>query len=89
MLAERAAMWSGAEAFVPLRHEWVAYERIAAPMRLAVVAAEDQKFPGHHGFDIDSIEAAIEAWMEGGRLRGASTISQQVARNLFLWRGKQ
>ena len=88
MLAERLVMWSQLEAWVPLRRRWVDYEQIAPAARLAVVAAEDQKFPEHHGFDIDSIEAAIDTWMAGGRLRGASTISQQVARNLFLWRAR-
>lgn len=55
-------------------------------MRLAVVAAEDQKFPQHYGFDIDSIQDALrDYYLQGDNLRGASTISQQVAKNLFLW----
>jgi monofunctional biosynthetic peptidoglycan transglycosylase len=57
-------------------------------MRLAVVAAEDQKFPHHWGFDFDSIANAVEHQGAKGRLRGASTITQQVARNLFLWPGR-
>jgi monofunctional biosynthetic peptidoglycan transglycosylase len=57
-------------------------------MALAAVAAEDQKFPGHFGFDFEAMAEALEEIEEGGRFRGASTISQQVAKNLFLWKGK-
>jgi monofunctional biosynthetic peptidoglycan transglycosylase len=53
-----------------------------------MVAGEDQKFPFHHGFDFDSIQNAVDAADEGRRLRGASTISQQTAKNLFLWNGR-
>jgi monofunctional biosynthetic peptidoglycan transglycosylase len=53
-----------------------------------MVAGEDQKFPFHHGFDFDSIQDAMDAADEGRRLRGASTISQQTAKNLFLWNGR-
>jgi monofunctional biosynthetic peptidoglycan transglycosylase len=53
-----------------------------------MVAGEDQKFPYHHGFDFDSIQDAVDAADEGRRLRGASTISQQTAKNLFLWNGR-
>jgi monofunctional biosynthetic peptidoglycan transglycosylase len=55
---------------------------------LAVVAAEDQKFPVHSGFDLEAIEDAMDERKSGRRTRGASTISQQVAKNLFLWPGK-
>lgn len=88
MLAERARMWTGVEDWRALRHQWVDWSDIAPAMRLAVVAAEDQKFPQHMGFDIDSLMDAIGEYREGGRLRGASTISQQTARNLFLWGGR-
>ncbi len=57
-------------------------------MALAVVAAEDQRFPDHWGFDTREIAAALQRHLDGGQLRGASTISQQVARNLFLWQGR-
>jgi monofunctional biosynthetic peptidoglycan transglycosylase len=57
-------------------------------MCLAVVAAEDQRFPKHWGFDFASIADAVEEQGERGHLRGASTITQQVARNLFLWQGR-
>jgi monofunctional biosynthetic peptidoglycan transglycosylase len=57
-------------------------------MKMAVIAAEDQRFADHYGFDLKAIRAAVEHNMQGGNLRGASTISQQVAKNLFLWSGR-
>jgi monofunctional glycosyltransferase len=68
-----------------IEQRWVPYERIAPVMPLAVVASEDQRFPRHHGFDLDAIADALEERERGERQRGASTISQQVAKNLFLW----
>ncbi|HEV2701537.1 MAG TPA: monofunctional biosynthetic peptidoglycan transglycosylase [Steroidobacteraceae bacterium] len=70
-----------------LRHAWVDRAHIAPPMQLAVIASEDQKFPFHHGFDLDSIQDALREQEDGIRSRGASTISQQTAKNLFLWGG--
>ena len=70
-----------------LRHVWVDRARIAPVMQLAVMASEDQKFPFHHGFDIASIQDAMREQEAGGRARGASTLSQQTAKNLFLWGG--
>ena len=67
---------------------WADYELISPNMALAVVAAEDQRFPDHNGFDTRAIRNAIEQKLEGKRLRGASTISQQTAKNLFLWQGR-
>ena len=72
----------------PQRQYWVDLEDIQPALALAVVAAEDQRFPSHWGFDTGQILAAVEQHLDGGRLRGASTISQQVARNLFLWQGR-
>ena len=60
-------------------------QKIAA---LAVITSEDQRFPLHQGFDVDAIMKALNEAEEGGRLRGASTISQQVAKNMFLWTGR-
>jgi monofunctional glycosyltransferase len=71
-----------------LDYDWVGWADIAPAARLAVVAAEDQNFPRHHGFDREAIADALEAHERGRRLRGASTISQQVAKNLFLWPGR-
>ena len=72
----------------PQHQVWVDYDEISPFMALAVVAAEDQRFPQHWGFDTKQIIAAVEQHLDGGRLRGGSTISQQVARNLFLWQGR-
>ncbi len=69
-------------------YRWTRWNAISAPMALAAVAAEDQKFPQHWGFDLHSIADAVEEQGTRGRLRGASTITQQVARNLFLWQGR-
>jgi monofunctional glycosyltransferase len=71
-----------------LQHHWVPWSRISPWVPIAMVAGEDQKFPFHHGFDFDSIHSAIDAADDGKRLRGASTISQQTAKNLFLWNGR-
>lgn len=73
---------------MPQAQAWVDLHQIAPAMQLAVVAAEDQRFPHHHGFDTREILAAVERRLDGGLLRGASTISQQTARNLFLWQGR-
>jgi monofunctional biosynthetic peptidoglycan transglycosylase len=68
-----------------LRHQWVGYERISAHLKRAVVAAEDAKFVGHEGFDWEAIQKAIAKNERRGRIvAGASTISQQLAKNLFL-----
>ena len=69
----------------PLRLDWVSWDRIAPAAKLAVIAAEDQKFPEHFGFDVEAIEKAVEHNRTHRRTRGASTISQQLAKNLFLW----
>ncbi len=69
-------------------YEWVDYAHIVPSAALAVMASEDQRFPFHHGFDVNSIRAAEINNEEGGRLHGASTISQQLAKNLFLWPGR-
>src|SRR5512146_2732572 len=71
-----------------IHYRWTRWNSISASMALAVVAAEDQKFPQHWGFDFHSIADAVEEHSVNGRLRGASTITQQVARNLFLWQGR-
>jgi monofunctional biosynthetic peptidoglycan transglycosylase len=71
-----------------IHHEWVPYERMAPSMRLAVIGAEDVHFLSHCGFDWSSIRRAARHNREGGPRRGASTISQQVAKNLFLWPGR-
>jgi monofunctional biosynthetic peptidoglycan transglycosylase len=88
MIHRRIAAWAGGEKDYELRYHWTPWEKISPHARVAVVAAEDQKFPFHSGFDVQAIEAALDASERGERLRGASTISQQVAKNLFLWPGR-
>jgi monofunctional biosynthetic peptidoglycan transglycosylase len=68
--------------------DWVPWDRIAPHAAVAVIASEDQKFLAHDGFDFEAIGQAMEDAGRGGRRRGASTISQQVAKNLFLWSGQ-
>jgi monofunctional biosynthetic peptidoglycan transglycosylase len=69
-------------------HEWRDWNQISRQAALAVVAAEDQRFPLHRGFDFKQIDKALKDRERGRRVRGASTISQQVAKNLFLWPGQ-
>jgi len=88
MLERQAGAWLHDEPGFHLRQHWVPWKRISPYVPLAMVAGEDQKFPFHHGFDFDSIQNAVDAADEGKRLRGASTISQQTAKNLFLWNGR-
>jgi monofunctional biosynthetic peptidoglycan transglycosylase len=71
-----------------LRYHWIPWQRISPHLPIAVVASEDQKFPHHRGFDFDAIGKAIDENKWRRRPRGASTITQQVAKNLFLWSGK-
>lgn len=71
-----------------VRQTWVPYEQISHSMVLAVIAAEDQKFPIHRGFDWDAIKQAREEIATGRRFRGGSTISNQAAKNVFLWPGR-
>lgn len=81
--AAQSAPDSGAGAGMPYR--WTAWDGIAPHAALAVMASEDQKFPEHNGFDVEAIRMALGDALHGERLRGASTISQQTAKNLFLW----
>lgn len=70
--------------FQAIDYHWVSSENISPHAALAVIAGEDQQFFNHNGFDIKSIISSITVYNRGGRLRGASTISQQTAKNLFL-----
>ena len=71
-----------------IAYDWRDLDAIAASLPLAAVAAEDQNFARHRGFDLEAIERALEHNARGGRVRGGSTISQQLAKNLFLWSGR-
>lgn len=65
---------------------WVGLEDISLQVQLAVIASEDQKFPQHYGFDFSELKKALS--QPGGPKRGASTISQQLVKNIYLWKGK-
>jgi monofunctional biosynthetic peptidoglycan transglycosylase len=69
-------------------HAWVPWRELPAAVPLAVIAGEDQRFADHHGFDPLELRKALATWRRGGGLRGASTITQQTAKNLFLWPGR-
>ncbi len=71
-----------------VKYRWVSIDDVSNYVPIAIVAAEDQNFPNHFGFDFKQIEKALKQNKRGKRIRGASTISQQVAKNLFLWEGK-
>ncbi len=86
ILQNRVEAWRAGYGFYPYPYRWVDYERIAPVMALAVVAAEDQRFREHHGLDLTGIRQAIRDNQYRNRPRGASTITQQTAKNLFLWR---
>ena len=68
-----------------LKHDWVPIEAISKNLQLAVICSEDQNFLAHNGFDMEAIEKAVEHNKKGKRIRGASSISQQTAKNVFLW----
>ena len=80
--------WANRDPNYVFRHSWVDLDRISPNLPLAVVASEDQKFPEHWGFDVEAIEKAYALNQHSHKVRGASTISQQVAKNLFLWSGR-
>lgn len=71
-----------------LKHDWVSLEEISPKLQLAVVCSEDQNYLKHYGFDWGAIEKAMKANEKGKKLRGGSTISQQTAKNVFLWPGR-
>lgn len=88
MLEARAQAWLAGEYHYRTRYHWVSLEAISPQAAIAVIASEDQDFPFNAGFDFKSIRQAVRAHERGKRLRGASTITQQVAKNLFLWSGR-
>lgn len=73
---------------IKLHHHWVSLDKISRHMTVAVMASEDQRFLLHHGFDYKAIEKAAMSNMRGNKIRGGSTISQQTAKNVFLWPGR-
>jgi monofunctional glycosyltransferase len=88
MAESRIAAWLNHDRSYVFRHSWVNLDRISPNLPLAVVASEDQKFPEHWGFDVEAIEKAYQMNQHSHKVHGASTISQQVAKNLYLWSGR-
>lgn len=80
--------WLRRDSSYALRHHWVDLVRISPHLPLAVIASEDQKFPEHSGFDVVAIEKAYSLNQHSHKIRGGSTISQQLAKNLYLWSGR-
>ena len=87
MIERRIESWFGKNPYTA-RYNWVALDKIAPVMGMAVIAAEDQNFSEHFGFDWKAIEKAMAYNEVNNRTRGASTLSQQTAKNLFLWSGR-
>ena len=85
MLHAGSAGLGGGQRCKEVDYEWVDWEAIASPMPLAVIAAEDQHFPTHWGLDFNAIGSALQERRSNGRVRGASTLTQQLAKNLYLW----
>jgi monofunctional glycosyltransferase len=88
MVASYLEAWRDGDFRYRAEYRWTPYAAISRHAKLAVIASEDQKFAFHPGFDFEAIDQALAARERGQRLRGASTISQQVAKNLFLWGGQ-
>lgn len=86
MIERQFSAWFSGDFGYVAHSDWVAMDKISSWMPLAVIAAEDQKFPTHWGFDVQAIQSVLEN--EDGRMRGASTLSQQTAKNVFLWDGR-
>ncbi|CNI33695.1 monofunctional biosynthetic peptidoglycan transglycosylase [Yersinia aldovae] len=89
MIERQLGAWFTGDFSYVAHSDWVPMDEISPYMALAVMAAEDQKFPGHWGFDVGAIESALSHNLRNqNRVRGASTLSQQTAKNLFLWDGR-
>jgi monofunctional biosynthetic peptidoglycan transglycosylase len=88
MLGHRLGAMTGDKPPSRVRYRWTPIADVSPQLPIALVAAEDQHFPDHHGFDVAAIQDALDDAEDGDRLRGASTITQQTAKNLFLWGGR-
>lgn len=84
----RCLQQMGSGESLKMKHHWVPMDEISPHLPVSVMASEDQRFLLHHGFDYDAIERAAMHNMDGGKKQGASTISQQTAKNVFLWPGR-
>ncbi len=88
MLARQFEAWGSGEWRFRVAYDWRDLQDISPSLPLAMLAAEDQNFASHNGFDLKAIEKARADNAKGRKVRGASTASQQVAKNLFLWSGR-
>lgn len=86
MIERQVGAWLNGDFDYVAHSDWVPMDKISPWMALAVIASEDQKFPSHWGFDVQAIQSVLDN--DGGKMRGASTISQQTAKNVFLWDGR-
>lgn len=84
MVERRIGSWFAEGKYSPT-YKWVSFDKIAPVMSAAVIASEDQKFSDHYGFDIDAIQRAMGHNERSSRTKGASTLTQQTAKNMFLW----
>ena len=87
MVERQLGAWFSGNFSYVAHSDWTSMDDISPWMPLAVMASEDQKFPTHWGFDVQAIQSVLDN-EEGGRIRGASTLSQQTAKNVFLWDGR-
>ncbi len=87
MIDQKFSSWSRGESG-DIFYDWEPYNNVSREIHLAVVASEDQLFPDHYGFDLKSMNNAFNNNLKGKKIKGASTISQQVAKNVFLWQGR-
>lgn len=88
LMAIRAIENKSAGKEMVLSHDWVPIEEISPNIQKAVIASEDGTFLTHYGFDFSAIQKAVKNNSKGKRLKGGSTISQQTAKNIFLWQGR-
>jgi monofunctional biosynthetic peptidoglycan transglycosylase len=88
MVIRTVEQLTGKNSKLSVKKKWISLDKISPSMVNAVIAAEDNNFMLHHGFDFDAIKKARKKNKRGGRLYGASTISQQTAKNVFLWPGR-
>src|ERR1051325_4867033 len=87
MIERRIESWRSGDKYSP-QYRWVGFDRISPAAANAVIASEDQNFLNHYGFDWAAIQRAVDHNENSNRVRGASTLTQQTAKNMFLWSGR-
>ncbi len=85
MIQRQMEAWLNGKEKFELQYDWIGYQKISPYLKVAVITSEDQRFAEHWGFAFEQIKKAVNNYLNGGELRGASTISQQTAKNLFLY----